>query len=148
MSGSAQSRLDKFREAQRQSYFGNRVSPIKRKEPTRAVAFSFSPARESRLNRTAVRSTSRSGSRSSIKKQNHKFNLSRLRQLAQPKKRLPSVRDSHNKTSGDIKLEPIGQNATIFLMCGHTKKIEGEEQRNRINSHLSNKRLPALFIRV
>lgn len=148
VSGSAQSRLDKFREVQRQSYFGNNVSPVKTKAPTRAVAFSFSPARESRLNRTAVRSTSRSGSRSSIKKESHKFNLSRLRQLAQPKKRLPSVRNSQNKTNEDIKLEPIGKNATIFLMCGHTKKIEGEEQRNRINSHLSRKRLPALIIRV
>lgn len=39
VSGSAQSRLDKFREVQRQSYFGNNVSPVKRKEPTRAVAF-------------------------------------------------------------------------------------------------------------
>ena len=39
VSGSAQSRLDKFREVQRQSYFGNRVSPIKKKEPTRAVEF-------------------------------------------------------------------------------------------------------------
>jgi len=75
-----------------------------------------------------------------------RFSLTRLQQLAKPKKRLPSVRNNQNKTSNELKLEPINKNAALFLMCGHIKKIEDEELKNKINNSLSRKRLPALAI--
>jgi len=122
--GTAQSRLERFKEAQKQGKIPKSLYLGHKKEKVHHEPFALSSGRaESPImhQRTAESSDPPTNHGNA-----HRISPSRLRNLAQPRNPLPSVKSGQTKKGKAFKLVPLNRNA-IFDITGDIRQIEGEE---------------------